>query len=359
MGVAAIDTRDHGFNSVVADFTVPDGCVAPPSLPTVTVAVDAPIASEAGAVSGAFRLSRSAVSSDPVTIQFSISGTALNGTDYAAVPGSATIPGGAADVVIPIVPIDDLSIEANETVTLTMRSGGPYIIGTPSSGTMTIVSDDVAPDLTVSSLTVPAQGAEGLTIQVTETTSNSGNGAAASSTTAFYLSSNSVLETGDPVVGTRTVPELGVGASSTATTSITLPSPLPPGAYTLFAKADGPGALTETNEFNNTRFWFIQIGPDLAMTVSRARTRRRRQHDHDLRHDIQPGARRGGGLDYTVLPVGGLRAGCERRPAAEPQRAGPGRRHVEQRNDKRYDSGVHRRWRLLRHRQSGRSGHRA
>jgi subtilase family serine protease len=182
------------------------------------------------------------------------------------VPLSATIPAGAADVVIPIVPIDDLSIEANETVILSMRSGGPYIIGTPSSGTVTIVSDDVAPDLTVSSLTVPAQGAAGLVIQVTDTTINSGTGAAPSSTTTFYLSSNSVLETTDPIVGTRTVPELAAGTSSTATTSITLPDPLTPGSYTLFAKADGPGAVSETNEFNNARFWFIQIGPDLVLT---------------------------------------------------------------------------------------------
>jgi len=266
MGFAAVDTKDHGFNSVVADFTVPDGCLAPPSLPVVTVAVEAATATEVGPVSGAFRLTRNVVSGDPVTIQFAINGTALNGTDYTAVPLTATIPAGAPDVIVPIVPIDDGMIESNETVTLTMRSGGPYIIGTPSSGTVTIVSDDVAPDLTVSALTIPAQGAAGLVIQVTDTTKNSGTGAAPTSTTTFYLSSNSVLETADPAVGTRTVPPLAVGDSNTGTTSITLPDPLTPGAYTLFAKADGPAALAEINEFNNTRFWFIQIGADLVLT---------------------------------------------------------------------------------------------
>src|SRR5258705_1877958 len=138
MGVAAIDTTDHGFNSVRADFTVPDGCVAPPSLPSVTLAVDVPTATEAGPVSGAFRLTRSDVSSEALTIQFAISGTALNGTDYASIPASATIPAGAADVVVPVVLIDDSVLENNETVSLTVRSGGPYIIGNPSSGTVTI-----------------------------------------------------------------------------------------------------------------------------------------------------------------------------------------------------------------------------
>jgi subtilase family serine protease len=266
MGVAAVDAITHGFNSVVADFTVPGGCVAPPSLPVVTVRVDVATANEAGPVAGAFRLTRSEVSSEPVTIQFAIAGTAVNGTDYITVSRSATIPGGAADVVVPIVPIDDTLVEPNETVTMTLRSGGPYIIGTPASGTVSIASDDVVPDLLVTSVTVPGQGGAGLVIQVTDTTNNLGTGAAPSSTTTFYLSSNSVLEAADPVVGTRTIPELSAGASSTGTTSITLPDPLPPGTYSLFAKADGPGAVSESNEFNNSRFGFIRIGADLVVT---------------------------------------------------------------------------------------------
>jgi len=266
MGFAARDTADNGFNSVVADFSVPDGCVAPPSLPIVTVTVDTPTATEAGLVPAAFRLTRNVVSGEPITVQYSISGTALIGTDYVAVPLSATIPAGAADVVVPIVPIDDTAVEANETVSLRMRSGGPYIVGSPSSGTVTIVSDDVLPDLTVSSFTVPARGASGLAIQVTDTTLNQGTGTSPSSTTSFYVSSNSVLEATDPLVGTRMVPELVTGASSTGTTPITLPDGLAPGSYTLFAKADGPGALTESNEFNNTRLGFMQIGPDITIT---------------------------------------------------------------------------------------------
>ena len=266
MGAAAVDTKDHGFNSVVADFTVPEGCVAPTGLATVTLTVAASTANEAGPVSGAFRLTRSVVSAEPVTIQFAISGTALNGTDYQAVPLSATIPADAADVLVPIVPIDDTVLEGNETVSLTLRSGGPYIIGTPSSGTVTIVSDDVVPDLSISSVTVPSQGAAGLTIQVTDTTVNLGSAAAPSSSTSFYLSGNALLDATDPLLGTRTVPALTSGASSTGTTAVTLPNPLLPGSYTLFVKADGPGATPESNEFNNTRFGFIQVGPDMTIT---------------------------------------------------------------------------------------------
>ena len=41
---------------------------------------------------------------------------------------------------------------------------------------MTIVSDDVAPDMVVSALTVPTIGGSGLSIQVTDTTKNQGIG---------------------------------------------------------------------------------------------------------------------------------------------------------------------------------------
>lgn len=266
MGIAALDTADAGFNSVVANFSVPDGCVAPPSLQVVAVTVAAPTATESGPVAGAFKLSRSVVSNEAVTVQFNLFGTAVNGTDYITVPTSATIPAGAAEVLVPIVPIDDSLVEVDETVQLRLRSGGPYVIGSPASATLTIVSDDVAPDLVVSALTVPARGASGTVIQVTDTTINQGTGASPTSTTSFYLSANALLETTDPVVATRLVPVLAAGASSTATTQITLPGGLVPGSYSLFAVADAPGTVSETKEFNNTRVGFIQIGPDLTVT---------------------------------------------------------------------------------------------
>jgi subtilase family serine protease len=266
MGVAALDTKDAGFNSVVADFSVPDGCVAAPSLPTVSVVASAPTAYEAGSAPGSFTITRSVVSSEPMTVQFALSGTALNGTDYQATGAFATIPAGAASVVVPIVPVDDTLVESNETIQLRLRSGGPYIVYAPSTATVTIVSDDVAPDLVVSGLTVPSWGAAGAPIQVTDTTVSQGTGPAPASTTSFYLSSNPVLDASDPQIGTRPVPALGVGASSMVTSSLTLPDPLPPGSYTIFAKADGAEAVAESNEFNNTRLAFIQIGPDLTVS---------------------------------------------------------------------------------------------
>ena len=267
MGVAAHDAAESGFNSVVADFSVPDGCVAPPSLQAVTVTAATPTANEAGPVPGAFKLTRNMVSNQPVTVQYTLFGTAVNGTDYLSTPLSATIPAGAAEVLVPITPIDDDVVESEETVQIRLRSGGPYVIGSPSTATITIVSDDVSPDLSVSSLTLPPRGASGLVIQVTDTTINQGTGPAPASTTSFYLSSNALLDATDPLVGTRSVPSLAAGVSSTGTTQITLPDGLAPGSYSMFALADGPGTVTEFREFNNSRVGFIQIGPDLTITA--------------------------------------------------------------------------------------------
>jgi subtilase family serine protease len=267
MGVAALDTADAGFNSVVADFSVPDGCNAPPSLQIVTVTANVPTANEAGPVPGSFRLMRNVISSDPITVQYSLTGTAVNGTDYVTAPLAATIPAGAAFVVVPIVPVDDTLVEVNETALLRLRSGGPYVIGSPSSATVTIVSDDVAPDLSISSLSVPARGASGLVIQVTDTTTNLGTGVAPASTTSLYLSSNLVLDTTDPLVGSRVVPELAPGSASTGTMQVTLPDGLSTGQYTLFAVADAPGTIGESKEYNNSRAGFMQVGPDITLTA--------------------------------------------------------------------------------------------
>ena len=267
MGLNARDTIDNGFNQVTAGYSVPEGCTAPPGPPTINVTVVSATANEAGPVNGTFRISRSSTSSSAVTIGYTISGSALNGTDYTTLPTSATIPAGAAFVDVQVAPVDDTLVESNETVVLTLQPSGGIVLGSPTTGTVTIVSDDVAPDMTVSTLTVPLNGGAGTTLQVTDTTRNQGTGASTQSVTQFYLSQNYSFDASDPLVGSRTVPPLAAGASDLATTSLTLPSPLTPGIYMIFAKADGPGELYETSEINNVRSGFVRIGPDLAITA--------------------------------------------------------------------------------------------
>ena len=267
MGLSALDTADNGLNQVTAAYDVPAGCIPPPGPPSVSIVTTNATATEASNVAGAVTIRRDAVSSRALTVSLFIGGSAAAGSDYVAVPASATIPADAAEVTIPVVPIDDTLVENNETVTLTLRTGGGYNVGSPSFASITIVSDDLAPDLTVTALTAPTKAAAGTSIQVTDTLKNQGTGAAARSQTRFLLSRDALLDGSDAVIGTRTIDELGVGLVSTATTPVTLPESLSAGSYFLFARADAPEELLELSEFNNIRATTVAIGPDLVVTT--------------------------------------------------------------------------------------------
>jgi subtilase family serine protease len=269
MGVNAADTEDTGgLGEVVADSSVPVGCDAPPPPPTVTVAVTTATATEAGPTNGVFSVSRSAALPSATTVSLSFTGTATRGTDYENLPLSATIPPGAMSVDVVIVPINDPNVEPNETVNLSIRSATSYVVGTPSSGTVTIVSEDVAPDLVVTSLVAPLTAGAGDSFEVSETTKNQGSGASAESVTSFYLSPNTSWDAADTPIGSRTVPVLTPGASSSApSTVLTIPTDTEPGTYYVLAKADGPGAIAETSETNNVKSDQIKVGPDLMVSA--------------------------------------------------------------------------------------------
>src|SRR5262249_19736217 len=117
-----------------------------------------------------------------------------------------------------------------------------------------------------SAFTVPTVAAAGASIAVTDTTKNQGGGNAGGTTTAFYLSANGTFEAGDTLLGSRSVPALGAGATSTATTNLTLPAGLATGTWYVLARADAGNAELETQETNNVAARAVQIGPDLTVT---------------------------------------------------------------------------------------------
>lgn len=79
---------------------------------------------------GTFTVSRTGDPSTALTVQVSVSGTAVPGVDYAALPQSVTIPAGATSVAIPARVIDDSEAEERETVILTVLPGSGYVVGT-------------------------------------------------------------------------------------------------------------------------------------------------------------------------------------------------------------------------------------
>jgi subtilase family serine protease len=222
-------------------------------------------AAEAGPVNGEFTISRTGATDEALTVQLSTGGTATPGEDYAPLPEAATIDAGQASVAIPLVPVDDLKVEPDETVILAILPDPGYLLGS-SGATATIASDDLPSDLVVTAVDGPSNGGAGEPITITDTTKNQGQGPSEPSVTGFYLSSDYRLSAGDVSLGTRDVPSLAVGEVSPAATTVTIPPDVATGTYYLLAAADASGVLAESSETNNVRFTSIRIGPDLIVT---------------------------------------------------------------------------------------------
>jgi subtilase family serine protease len=118
----------------------------------------------------------------------------------------------------------------------------------------------LGPDLTVSALTVPSSAAAGSTISVTHTLKNQGAEAAGPSTTRFYFSTNASLDASDVAIGNQAMPALAAGATSAATTSLTLPAG-GGGTRYVIAEVDGDDGVPESVESNNVLNRSLTISP--------------------------------------------------------------------------------------------------
>jgi subtilase family serine protease len=155
-------------------------------------------------------------------------------------------------------------------------AGAYFIIVAADAGGGVIESDEanntlakpiaIVPDVRVTVLTAPSKAFPGSTITVGDTTVNQG-AAAGPSATAFFLSTDTVLDVGDLFLGSRAIPALGLGESNTGSIQVALPADLPGGAYTLIAVGDAEGILPELDEGNNTRIKTLTIGPDLTVSA--------------------------------------------------------------------------------------------
>ena len=167
------------------------------------------------------------------------------------------------------------------TATLTLPAdlpGGSYYVIAQADGGLVVAetaeynnnkvgsSLKIGADLIVGALGVPATASVGGGFSATESTTNRGAGAAADSSTGFYLSANSVHDAGDLYLGARAVGVLAPGATSSGATALQIPAGTVPGSYYVVAKADWAGLVAESDESDNVRVAGIRIGPDLMET---------------------------------------------------------------------------------------------
>src|SRR5262249_24603593 len=128
----------------------------------------------------------------------------------------------------------------------------------------------IGPDWIVTTLSAPLESGAGLNITISATTKNQGPDGPASETFLFLSPGSTspiAMATCTPTAPCRgkvQVPALGVNLSNKGTVTVTLPSDLAAGEYTITAKANG-GGLPEADGTNNTKSRTILIGPDLTV----------------------------------------------------------------------------------------------
>ncbi|RPI58692.1 MAG: hypothetical protein EHM48_09875, partial [Planctomycetaceae bacterium] len=91
---------------------------------------------------GTFTVTRSGYTGADLTVNYSKSGAATNGTDYNSIGTTVTIPSGQTTATVTVTPIDDTTTESTETVILTLASGTDYTVGSPNAATVNITDND-------------------------------------------------------------------------------------------------------------------------------------------------------------------------------------------------------------------------
>lgn len=120
-----------------------DGVGSGDDTPTDLVSVMATdaFASEIAGDTGTFTLTRSGSATllaSPLMVTYTVSGTALSGSDYTMLTGTATFAADSTETTVVVSPIVDPAIEGAETVILTLTSVAPYELGSPATATVTI-----------------------------------------------------------------------------------------------------------------------------------------------------------------------------------------------------------------------------
>ncbi|MFM6404011.1 MAG: Calx-beta domain-containing protein, partial [Microcystis sp.] len=128
----------------------------------VTLAVSPSSVAEDGTTNLVYTFTRSGVTSNALTVNYTVGGTATNGTDYTSIPTSVTFAANSATATVTVDPTADTTVEPDETVILTLASGTGYTVGTTTAVTGTINNDDTNVTLAVSPSSVAEDGTTNL-----------------------------------------------------------------------------------------------------------------------------------------------------------------------------------------------------
>ena len=88
---------------------------------------------------------RSGSTASPLTVNYTVGGTATNGVDYQLLSGNVVIAANFSSAAITVTPLDDNVVEGDETVIVALSSNTTYMVGSPNSATVTIADNDSLP----------------------------------------------------------------------------------------------------------------------------------------------------------------------------------------------------------------------
>ncbi len=124
--------------------------------PIVSIATSRATSDETGLNPGEFTFTRVGDFSVPLSVLYSVSGSATNGVDYAQLPGLITFPAGASTVRLPLAPNSDASIEGSESVVINLTAAPHYsVIPTGAAVTIADGPSTVVPVSTTPTPTTP------------------------------------------------------------------------------------------------------------------------------------------------------------------------------------------------------------
>ncbi|MFM6323029.1 MAG: beta strand repeat-containing protein, partial [Microcystis panniformis] len=188
------------------------GTITNDDLPTITLAVSPTSVTEDGTSNLIYTFSRTGSTTSPLTVNYTIGGTATNGIDYSTIGTSVTFAAGSSTATVTVDPSTDTTPEDNETVSLTLASGTGYNIGTTAAVTGTILDNDTIVTLAVAPTSVTEDGTTNLVYTFTR------NGFTSNALTVNYFIGGSATNGNDySSIGSSVTFAAG---SSTATVTV-------------------------------------------------------------------------------------------------------------------------------------------
>jgi len=243
----------------------------------VTVAVSPSSTAEDGATNLVYTFTRTGVTTSPLTVNFSVGGTATFSTDYTQLgattftssTGTVDFSAGSSTATVTVDPTADNTVEPDETVILTVTSGS-YNIGAPSVATGTITNDDSSVSIAVSPSAVDEDGATNLVYTFTRT----GN------TTSALTVNFSVTGTADTTDYTQT----GAASFTPPTATVTFAAGSSTATVTIDPTAD------TTTEPDETVILTVTSGTGYEVGAPSAATGTINNDDNSVSVAVSPGA---------------------------------------------------------------------